>query len=134
VGTATVQLGGYLARAERLAISSRLAKLTKSLRVMTLWRLYVYETLLERRGQDLQDVGRNSGRSSRNSTPLYPSGTSPGLGTWPPPIRPRSEIVWCGARNGRVVPRYFPRTAWRMGLEPSGQTPFPCIVSVVQIR
>ena len=29
--------------------------------------------------------------------------TSPGMGIWPPPIKPRSEIVWCGARNGRVV-------------------------------
>src|SRR2546427_5099093 len=27
--------------------------------------------------------------------------TSPGRGNVPPPISPASEIVWCGARNGR---------------------------------
>ena len=29
--------------------------------------------------------------------------TSPGWGGLPPPISPETEIVWCGARNGRVV-------------------------------
>jgi hypothetical protein len=48
---------------------------------------------------------RHSGRSSRKSTPLWASDTSPGSGTCPPPISPTSEIVWCGARNGRVVSR-----------------------------
>jgi hypothetical protein len=28
---------------------------------------------------------------------------SPGIGTWPPPISPASEMVWWGARHGRVV-------------------------------
>ena len=45
----------------------------------------------------------NSGSSSRNSTPLCESETSPGRGMIPPPISPASEIVWCGARNGRVL-------------------------------
>jgi hypothetical protein len=36
---------------------------------------------------------RNSGSSSRKSTPLWASDTSPGIGTWPPPISPTSEIV-----------------------------------------
>jgi hypothetical protein len=45
----------------------------------------------------------NSGRASRQRTPWWASDTSPGIGTWPPPIRPTSEIVWCGARQGRVV-------------------------------
>jgi hypothetical protein len=56
VGTATVQLGSYWTRAEWLAGYSRLAKFTKSQRVMTLWRLYVCDTLLERLAQDLQRV------------------------------------------------------------------------------
>ena len=55
-GTATVLMGGCWTRAERLSISSRLAKLTKSQRLMTLWRLYVYETLLKRLTQPFQDV------------------------------------------------------------------------------
>src|SRR5579875_3200399 len=45
----------------------------------------------------------NSGNSSRNSTPLCASDTSPGRGIMPPPISPASEIVWCGDRNGRLV-------------------------------
>src|SRR5205809_8121226 len=44
---------------------------------------------------------RNSGSSSRNSTPPCARLTSPGRGYDPPPISPASEIVWCGARNGR---------------------------------
>ena len=44
----------------------------------------------------------NSGSSSRNSTPLWASDTSPGRGTAPPPISPASEMVWCGERNGRT--------------------------------
>src|SRR5213594_3627917 len=44
---------------------------------------------------------RNSGSSSRNSTPPWARLTSPGRGYEPPPINPASEIVWCGARNGR---------------------------------
>ena len=44
----------------------------------------------------------NSGNSSRNSTPLWASDTSPGRGIMPPPISPASEMVWCGERKGRV--------------------------------
>jgi hypothetical protein len=46
----------YWIRPERLAISSRLAKLIKSQRFMTLWRLYVYETLLERLPQHFEHI------------------------------------------------------------------------------
>ena len=43
----------------------------------------------------------NSGSSSRNRTPLCARLTSPGRGMPdPPPIRPASDTVWCGARNG----------------------------------
>src|SRR6266850_496067 len=31
------------------------------------------------------------------------SETSPGIGTWPPPISPASEMVGWGTRHGRVV-------------------------------
>jgi hypothetical protein len=47
----------------------------------------------------------------------YVSSTSPGIGTWPPPIRPVSAMVWWGARHGRVVTRAVrspvrPATRW----------------------
>jgi hypothetical protein len=56
VGTIMVVMEGYRTRLEWLAVSSRFAKLRKSLRFKTLWRLYLYDTLLERLTQDLQDV------------------------------------------------------------------------------
>ncbi len=43
----------------------------------------------------------NSGSSSRKSTPWWASEISPGPGIVPPPSRPTSEMVWCGARIGR---------------------------------
>ena len=46
---------------------------------------------------------RHAGRASRKRTPWCASDTSPGIGTWPPPISPASEMVWWGARHGRVV-------------------------------
>jgi len=46
---------------------------------------------------------RNSGNSSRNSTPLCARLTSPGPGIVPPPMSPASDVEWCGARNGRVA-------------------------------
>ena len=45
---------------------------------------------------------RNSGNSSRKSTPWCARDTSPGLGTWPPPISSASERVWWGVRYGRA--------------------------------
>jgi hypothetical protein len=49
-------MGSYDPQSARLAVSGRVAKLTKSHRLMTLWKLYLYETLLEGLAQDLQDV------------------------------------------------------------------------------
>jgi hypothetical protein len=49
-------MGSYDTRPAPLTVSSQLAKLTKSQRFMTLWRLYVYDTLLKRLTQDLQDM------------------------------------------------------------------------------
>jgi hypothetical protein len=49
-------MGSYDTQPARFTVSSRLAKSSKSLRYMTLWRLYLYKTLLEGLAQDLQDV------------------------------------------------------------------------------
>jgi hypothetical protein len=46
---------------------------------------------------------RNSGSSSKKSTSLSASETSPGIGMWPPPISPISEMVWWEGRNGQVA-------------------------------
>ena len=45
----------------------------------------------------------HSGSSSKHNRPWCARDTSPGMGRCPPPITPTSAIVWCGARNGRVV-------------------------------
>jgi hypothetical protein len=47
----------------------------------------------------------HSGSSSNKSAPWCARDTSPGIGTWPPPIRPTSERVWWGARQGSAVTR-----------------------------
>jgi hypothetical protein len=52
---------------------------------------------------------RHSGRASRQRTPWWARDTSPGLGTWPPPISPPSAMGWWGARHGRVVTTAGPR-------------------------
>jgi hypothetical protein len=39
---------------------------------------------------------RRAGRASRKSTLWCARDTSPGIGTWPPPISPTSEMVWWG--------------------------------------
>ena len=57
--------------------------------------------VLEGLAQDFEDVRGNSGSSSRKSTPLWARETSPGRGMLPPPMRPASEMVWCGERKGR---------------------------------
>jgi hypothetical protein len=51
-----VGIGGEWTPPERLAVSSRLAKLIKSLRFMTCGRLYLYDTLLERLAYDLEHM------------------------------------------------------------------------------
>jgi hypothetical protein len=56
VATVMVGMGGYGTRPNRASVSSRLAKLPKSQTLMTLWRLYSYDTLLEGLAPDLQDV------------------------------------------------------------------------------
>jgi hypothetical protein len=49
-------MGSYDPQSARLAVSGRVAKLTKSHRLMTLWKLYVYDPIFEGLAQDLQDV------------------------------------------------------------------------------
>jgi hypothetical protein len=52
VGTVTVGISGSWTPPERLEVCSRLAKLIKSLKLMTCGRWYLYDTLLEETGVD----------------------------------------------------------------------------------
>jgi hypothetical protein len=99
----TVVVDGYRPLTEFCTAITRRANSAKVLKSRTPAKLYVYETLLERSAQDLEDMAAALGQSSRKSTPLWASDTSPGIGTWPPPISPASEMVgWGGAtRAGR---------------------------------
>ena len=93
VRTATVVMGNYHPLPEPLAVISRMAKSATALRVMTLARWYVDDAVLERLAQPVEDGPSARRRASRQSTPWCASDTSPGSGTWPPPIRPTSESV-----------------------------------------
>ena len=61
---------------------------------------------------------RNSGSSSKNSTPLWARLISPGVGLAEPPSKPASEMEWCGERKGRWamkadgLPASRPQVLW----------------------
>ena len=61
-------------------------------------------------------VRLNSGSSSKNNTPLWDKEISPGWGYCPPPTRATSDMVWCGALNGRSYNKpwsfVLPTTEW----------------------
>jgi hypothetical protein len=61
VVTVTVLGGGYRALLESLTVITRRANSAKELRSRTPARLYVYETILERLPQDLQDMAAELG-------------------------------------------------------------------------
>jgi hypothetical protein len=103
VGTRIVQIGGYWTRPARPPVNSRLAKPTKSERLRMLWRLYLYDTLLEGLAQDLQDVAAALRQLLHKVHAVVRPRHLAGQRHPAPPIRPTSEIVWCGARQGRVV-------------------------------
>jgi hypothetical protein len=66
--------GRLVVRPELLTVSSRLAKLRKSIKIMTLWRLYSYETLLEGLAQDFQDVAAELGEFIQKEIPVVRQG------------------------------------------------------------
>jgi hypothetical protein len=62
MGMVTVVLEGYWPRLEPLKVSSRAAMLSRRLRSSMPAKLYVYETLLERLPQDLEDMAAELGQ------------------------------------------------------------------------
>jgi hypothetical protein len=117
---------GYWARVEWLAVTSRFAKLRKSLGFMTLWRLYLYETLLEGLAQDLQDMAAELRQLIQQEHTVAPATRRPAAAP-APPISLTSEMVWCGARHGRVV-----TTAVRSPVRPA--TRWMRVVSIASAR
>jgi hypothetical protein len=93
-------MGRYNPRPVRLAVSSRFAKLSKSLRVMTLWRLSVDETLLERWPPDLQDVAAARRPCLQGKHTIEARKTSPCRGRGP------ALIVRAGSRHCGTTPRW----------------------------
>lgn len=67
---------------------------------MTCGRLYSCDTLLHRWAPALEPMAPALRQLIQKRTPGCASDTSPGLGRWPPPITPTSEMVWCGALHG----------------------------------
>jgi hypothetical protein len=103
VGNRTTVMGGYDTWPARLAASSLRAKFKKSLELRTLWRLYSYDTLLEGLAQHLQDVAPELRPFVQEKHPVVRQRHLAGHRHLAPPISPTAEIVWCGARQGRVV-------------------------------
>jgi hypothetical protein len=72
----------------------RVVKAVRSMQSLTPAKLYSQDTLLSGCRKTSRTWRRHSGRASRKRTPWCASDTSPGSGTWPPPLRPTSEMVW----------------------------------------
>lgn len=51
----------------------------------------------------------HSGRSSTNRMPWCARDTSAGMGSWSPPFKPTSEMVWWGVQHGLAVTNTMPR-------------------------
>jgi hypothetical protein len=60
--TITVLVDGYCTRPDSLTLSSRAAKAVKVLIFSTPAKLYIYDTLLERLAQDLEDMAAELGQ------------------------------------------------------------------------
>jgi hypothetical protein len=117
VMTATVVMGSYRPLPEPPMFVSRAAKVAKTLKLRTLAKLYVYETLLEGLAQDFQDVAAKLRELIEKHDTMVRQRHLAWHGHLAPPISPTSAMVWCGARNGRVMTQAVrspvrPATRW----------------------
>ena len=90
---AVTVVGGYRALPPSLTAIIRKANSTKGLRFRTPVRLYSYDTPLERLAQHRQHVAAALRQLIQEEHAVVRQRHFPGLGTWPPPIRPTSEMV-----------------------------------------
>jgi hypothetical protein len=74
----------------------------RRLRSTTCGRLYLYDTLLERLPQDLEDMASELEELIEVEIRWCASGPSVRRGTWLPAINPTCETVGCWARRGRM--------------------------------
>jgi hypothetical protein len=96
---------------------NRAASVSRAARSSTCGRLYACDTLLERLPQDLEDMASALGPFIQEEHPMVRPRHVARHRHLPPPISPASEIVWWGARHGRVVTRAVrapvrPATRW----------------------
>ena len=84
-------MGSYWTRPSLPAVSSRLAKTAISLRLRTLWRLSVDETLLEGPASHLQDVVAARRPFIQTEHPVVRQRHLAGQRHLAPPIRPTSR-------------------------------------------
>jgi hypothetical protein len=110
-------MGSYDARRARLTVSSRWAKLIKSHRLRTLWRLYLYDTLLKCSSSHVKDMALTFGKAHRRAARCgRPTTPRPACGD----ARRRSTPYpkWSGAGRDRATwsrPRCGRRCGWRRG-------------------
>jgi hypothetical protein len=84
---------------------------------MTRGRLYWCEAIIQRLPQDLQDMAAARRPCLQAAHPVVREGHLTRHRYLTPPISPTSEMVWWGARNGRVMTRAVrapvrPATRW----------------------
>jgi hypothetical protein len=86
-----------------VGVATRAAIAAKTARSRMRGKLHAYDTLLAGLARDLHDMAAELRQFIQAEHAMVASDPSPGIGTWPPPISPASEMVWWGARHGRVV-------------------------------
>jgi hypothetical protein len=94
VMTTTIVMGSYRPLPEPPKFVSRAAKVAKTLKLRTPARLYVYDAVLERLPQDLQDMAAELGQFIQEAHPVVRQRhLARHRHLWPPPISPTSEMV-----------------------------------------
>ena len=92
-GDASGVMGRYYSVLELPEVVRRAAKVAKTLQSRPTATLYFSDTLLQRLPQDLQHMAVELGEVIEEEHAMVGHDTSPGIGTWPPPISPASEMV-----------------------------------------
>jgi hypothetical protein len=88
---------------QALLACPRMARATSVPKSATPAKLYVDETILERLPQDLQDMAAEVGPCIQEAHAMVGQRHVTRHRHVAPPISPASEMVWWGARHGRVV-------------------------------
>ena len=101
--TATVVIGSYRPLPEPPKFVSRAAKVAKTLKLRTPAKLYIYESLLERLAQDLEDMAAELGPCIQEEHAMVGQRHVTRHRHVAPADQPASAMVWWRARHGRGV-------------------------------